>query len=119
LWNEREKGSNQLLTPEEVRHVAMLARLGLSDEEVESMRVQLSHVLEHIAMLERVDVSAIPPTAQILTHLNVARPDESRPSWPTDDLLATAPTAEDSFFRVPAVFDTEDRGAEPPESGEE
>jgi aspartyl-tRNA(Asn)/glutamyl-tRNA(Gln) amidotransferase subunit C len=108
-----------VLTEEEVRHVAMLARLGLSDEEVETMRVQLSQVLEHIAMLQRVDVSSVPPTAQILTHLNIAREDMPRPSWPVEDLLANAPAAEDSFFRVPAVFDTEERGPQPEvEAGE-
>jgi aspartyl-tRNA(Asn)/glutamyl-tRNA(Gln) amidotransferase subunit C len=55
----------------------MLARLGLTDEEVETMRVQLSQVLDHIAMLERLDTSAVPPTAQVLSHLNVTREDSS------------------------------------------
>jgi aspartyl-tRNA(Asn)/glutamyl-tRNA(Gln) amidotransferase subunit C len=94
-----------LLTPEEVRHVAMLARLGLSDEEVETMRAQLVNVLDYIAMLEKLDTSQIPPTAQILSHLNVTRPDVSRPSWPTDALLANAPATEGDFFRVPSVME--------------
>lgn len=94
-----------MLTPEEVRHVAMLARLGLSDKEVETMRGQLGDVLEYIAMLDKVDTSQIPPTAQILSHLNVTRTDESRPSWPADALLANAPGREGDFFRVPAVME--------------
>lgn len=94
-----------MLTPEEVRHVAMLARLGLSDEEVETMRAQLVNVLDYIAMLEKLDTSQIPPTAQILSHLNVTRPDVSRPSWPTDALLANAPATEGDFFRVPSVME--------------
>ena len=94
-----------MLTPEEVRHVAMLARLGLSDEEVETMRGQLGDVLEYIAMLDKLDTSQIPPTAQILSHLNVTRPDESRPSWPAEALLANAPEREGDFFRVPAVME--------------
>jgi aspartyl-tRNA(Asn)/glutamyl-tRNA(Gln) amidotransferase subunit C len=108
-----------VLTEDEVRHVAMLARLGLSDDEVETMRVQLSQVLEHIAMLQRVDVSSVPPTAQILTHLNIARDDTPLPSWPVEDLLANAPAVEDSFFRVPAVFDAEERGPQSVAEGEE
>jgi aspartyl-tRNA(Asn)/glutamyl-tRNA(Gln) amidotransferase subunit C len=94
-----------LLTTEEVRHVAMLARLGLSDEEVETMRVQLEQVLDYIDMLNKVDTSQIPPTAQILSHLNVTRDDIARPSWPPSELLANAPDSEDGFFRVPPVLE--------------
>ncbi len=94
-----------MLTPEEVRHVAMLARLGLSDEEVETMRAQLVQVLDYINMLDKVDTSKIPPTAQILSHLNIMRADSTRPSWPPADVLANAPGAEDGFFRVPAVLE--------------
>ena len=94
-----------MLTPEEVRHVAMLARLGLSDEEVETMRSQLGQVLGYIEMFDQVDVSSVPPTAQVLAHLNIVRPDVTLPSWPPDDLLANAPSAEDGFFRVPAVLE--------------
>ena len=94
-----------MLTAEEVRHIAMLARLGLSDEEVETMRVQLSQVLEHIAMLQKVDTSAIEPTAQVISYSNVTRPDQARPSWPTEAVLANAPGAEGAFFRVPAVLE--------------
>lgn len=94
-----------MLTPEEVRHVAMLARLGLSDEEVETMRVQLAQVLDYIDMLNKVDTSQIPPTAQILSHLNITREDSSRPSWPPSELLANAPGSEDGFFRVPPVLE--------------
>ena len=94
-----------MLTPEEVRHVAMLARLGLSDAEVETMRAQLMQVLDYIAMLEKLDTSQIPPTAQILSHLNVVRPDSASPSLPTDLVLANAPAREGDFFRVPAVLE--------------
>ena len=94
-----------MLTPEEVRHVAMLARLGLSEDEVETMRGQLGDVLEYIAMLDKVDTSQVPPTAQILSHLNVTRPDEIRESWPAEALLANAPEREGDFFRVPAVME--------------
>ena len=98
-----------MLTPAEVRHVAMLARLGLTDEEVEKFREQLSQVLDHIAMLDKLDTSQIEPTAQVLPQRNISRPDEARPSLATLDVLRNAPTAEDDFIRVPAVLD--DRSA--------
>ena len=101
-----------MLTPEEVRHVAMLARFGLSHEEVETMRGQLEQVLDYIAMLEKVDTSQIPPTAQILSHLNVERADVSRPSWSPSSLLANAPGSEGDFFRVPAVMEEFKNGKE-------
>lgn len=94
-----------MLTREEVLHVAMLARLGLSDEEVETLRSQLGQVLEYIEMLQGVDTSSVAPTAQVLSHLNVSRPDGSRPSLPTDEVLANAPGREGAFFTVPAVFE--------------
>ena len=98
-----------MLTEDEVRHVAMLARLGLSDDEIEKLRVQLLDVLGYIDMLKQVDTSAIPPTAQILTHLNVTRPDEARRSWPVEEILSNAPAQEDGFVRVPTVLE-ENRG---------
>ncbi len=100
-----------MLTPEEVRHVAMLARLGLSDEEVETMRAQLAQVLDYINMLEKVDTSQIPPTAQVLSHLNITREDMARPSWPPAELLRNAPASEDGFFRVPPVLEEFKEGA--------
>jgi aspartyl-tRNA(Asn)/glutamyl-tRNA(Gln) amidotransferase subunit C len=89
----------------------MLARLGLSDREVETFREQLVQVLDYIAMLDKVDTSRVPPTAQILSHLNVLRADASRPSWPVEELLANAPGAEGEMFRVPAVLEETAGGA--------
>lgn len=94
-----------MLTNEEVRHVAMLARLGLTEEEIERLRDQLLQVLDYIAMLQKVDTSAVPPTAQILSHLDVVRLDEPRPSLPAAAVLANAPATEGGFFKVPAVLE--------------
>ena len=94
-----------MLTPEEVRHVAMLARLGLTDEEVESLRVQLSDVLDHIAMLDKLDTSHIEPTAQVMAQRNVSRSDDVIPSLQPTDVLLNAPSAEEGFIRVPAVLE--------------
>lgn len=94
-----------MLTPEEVRHVAMLARLGLSEDEVETFREQLGQVLEYIETLQQVDTSPVPSTAQVLSHVNVMRPDVARPSLSTAEVLANAPEDEGGFFRVPAVME--------------
>ena len=105
-----------MLTPEEVRHVAMLARLGLKDDEVATMRLQLAQVLEYIAMLDEVDTSAVEPTAQVLPQTNVSRADVSRPSLPLDEVLRNAPGRSESFFRVPSVLED---GATRGETGRE
>jgi aspartyl-tRNA(Asn)/glutamyl-tRNA(Gln) amidotransferase subunit C len=93
------------LTLEEVKHVARLARLRLSDEELETMRAELSRILEHIDMLSEVDVSDVPPTAQVTDTLNVMRADAVRPSLPREDALANAPDQQAGMFRVGAIFD--------------
>ncbi|HUS17132.1 MAG TPA: Asp-tRNA(Asn)/Glu-tRNA(Gln) amidotransferase subunit GatC [Chloroflexia bacterium] len=96
-----------VLTPEEVAHVARLARLHLAADEMETMRLQLSSVLEHIDRLNQVDTSAIPPTAQVFALRDVLRADVPRPSFPAAAMLANAPDAADGCFKVPAVLDTE------------
>jgi aspartyl-tRNA(Asn)/glutamyl-tRNA(Gln) amidotransferase subunit C len=93
------------LTTKEVEHVARLARLRLSPDELEKMRAQLSNILEHIAMLTEIDVSDVPPTAQVTDLLNILRADETRPSLPREDVLANAPDQLEGMFRVKAIFD--------------
>ena len=92
------------LTPNEVRHVAALARLGLSEQEVIRMGDQLSSILEHIAVLERVDTSTILPTAQVTTLANVMRDDVVAESLPRAAILANAPRQRDGFFEVDAIL---------------
>ena len=93
------------LTHEEVQHVAQLAGLRLSPDELEKMRAQLSNILDYIDILKEVDVSDVPPTAQVTELLNVMRADEVRPSLPREDVLANAPDQQDGMFRVKAIFD--------------
>ena len=69
------------------------------------MQAQLSQVLDHISMLEKLDTSAIAPTAQVLSHLNIMRVDEARPSLSVEAALKNAPASEEGFFRVPAVLE--------------
>ena len=93
------------LTDEEVRHIALLARLGISDSEVEKFRDQLSNILENMELLKQVDTSGIEPTSQSVALQNVFRPDEPGPSLAVDEVLANAPGQEDSSFRVNAVLE--------------
>ncbi|GBD16416.1 Aspartyl/glutamyl-tRNA(Asn/Gln) amidotransferase subunit C [bacterium HR26] len=93
------------LSREVVDHVAMLARLGLTEEERERMREQLSSILEHVSLIQELDTEAIPPTAQVIALQNVWREDEVRPSLPIEDVLKNAPDAEDNMFKVNAVLE--------------
>lgn len=88
-----------------VEHVAALARLGLTPEEIERMREQLSSVLDHISMLEEVDTNDIPPTAQVIELQSVMREDAVEPSLPRELVLLNAPRHEDGYIVVKAVFD--------------
>ncbi|MBA3414170.1 MAG: Asp-tRNA(Asn)/Glu-tRNA(Gln) amidotransferase subunit GatC [Chloroflexia bacterium] len=96
------------LSRADVEHVAALARLGLTADEVETLREQLSSILEHIAVLDRIDTAAIPPTAQVIALTNVWRDDEERPSLPPETVLANAPRRAAGFFEVHAVLGTSD-----------
>ena len=93
------------LTSEEVQHIARLARLELTPEQQELYREQLSAILDYIAKLRTLDTTDVPPTAGGgLTQMTL-RADESRPSLPTDQLLANAPEIEDDQFKIPPVFE--------------
>jgi aspartyl-tRNA(Asn)/glutamyl-tRNA(Gln) amidotransferase subunit C len=93
------------LSLEEVEHIAELAKLGLSAQEKEVFREQLSAILEYVEMLQRVDTEAIPPTATVLPLRSVMRPDEVAPSMARDDALANAPEVEDCCFKVKAILE--------------
>jgi aspartyl-tRNA(Asn)/glutamyl-tRNA(Gln) amidotransferase subunit C len=92
------------LSLSEVEHVAELARLRLTDEERSLFREQLSAILDHAAVLQAVDTSAIAPTATVLPLRTVLREDETRPSLPQEDVLVNAPEARDGFFAVRAIL---------------
>jgi aspartyl-tRNA(Asn)/glutamyl-tRNA(Gln) amidotransferase subunit C len=88
------------LTIHDVEHVAALARLGLTPDEMERMRDQLSSILGHIEALNELDTAAISPTAQTITLTNVLRDDVVRPSMPREAVLSNAPRQTDGFFEV-------------------
>lgn len=93
------------LSREEVLHIARLARLGLTEAEVDRLREQLSDILENFEILQQVDTSNVPPTAQSVALQNVMREDEVAPSLPPKEVLANAPREEGGCFRVRAVLE--------------
>ena len=94
------------LTRAQVQHIAELAKLRLTDEEIDRMTPQLSAILEHAARLQELDTDAIPPTANVVPLHNVMREDQVVPSLPRDDVLANAPDKDErgEFFRVRAIL---------------
>jgi aspartyl-tRNA(Asn)/glutamyl-tRNA(Gln) amidotransferase subunit C len=93
------------ITRQDVEHVARLARLALTEEELERMTEQLAVILEHAAKVSALDTANVAPTAHPLPLVNVLRPDEPRPSLDRGAALAMAPAEEDGRFRVPRILD--------------
>ena len=93
------------ISRDDVLHVANLARLHLTDEEVDRLRAQLSNILEAIETLRDVDTSHVGPTASVLGLENVMREDEPRRGLSRDAALANAPLRDDPFLRVPTVLE--------------
>ena len=94
-----------MISRQEVEHVARLARLHLTDEELERMRVQLDAILAYIDKLKALDVDGVEPTSHAVPLVNVMRPDEVRASLSQADALANAPDRAGEFFRVPRIIE--------------
>jgi aspartyl-tRNA(Asn)/glutamyl-tRNA(Gln) amidotransferase subunit C len=92
------------LTRDEVAHVADLARLRLTDEELELFTGQLAEVLDHAADVASLDLADVVPTAHAMAVTNVLRADEVRPGVDRDEVLGQAPSVEDHRFRVPRIL---------------
>ena len=91
-----------MIDREQDLHVARLARLRLSDEEVERMSSELSGILDHVERISALDLDDVEPTSHVIELENVLRPDEPRPSWPREKVLEPAPDPADGAFRVPS-----------------
>jgi aspartyl-tRNA(Asn)/glutamyl-tRNA(Gln) amidotransferase subunit C len=89
------------ITREEVLHVAKLASLELTDDEVERLTGELSAILEAVSKVSELDLSDVPPTSHPLELVNAWAEDEPRPSLPLDDVFANAPAREGDLFKVP------------------
>ena len=84
--------------------MAQLARLALTDEELDVLTTELGAILDHAAQVSALDTAGVPPTAHPLPLVNVFRADVARPCLPRDEVLAAAPDTEDGRFRVPRIL---------------
>lgn len=94
-----------MLSEQEIRKVALLARLELSESEVAAFGTQLSKVLDYVEILSEVPTDGVEPMAHAVEQTNVFRDDLPRPPLPRDEALANAPKTDGKFFRVPAILD--------------
>jgi aspartyl-tRNA(Asn)/glutamyl-tRNA(Gln) amidotransferase subunit C len=92
------------LSRKDVEHVAHLARLGLTADELELLEGQLNHILDQYQILAQLDTEHIPPTAQTIEVENILREDVVRPSLERDDILANAPERRGDYFVVPPIL---------------
>ena len=95
--------SNPELSSKDVEHVARLARLGITPEEIVRYRDQLRNILHHIEALNRADTSKVPATAHPLEERNVMRDDVREPSLSVEQVLRNAPSRQDDYFKVKAI----------------
>lgn len=91
------------ISKKEVEHVTLLARLELTEEEVNQYTEQLNSILEYAEMLQKLDTDRVTPTAHAVQLFNVLRTDEVVPSLPQREALSNAPKAEEGYFRVPKI----------------
>jgi aspartyl-tRNA(Asn)/glutamyl-tRNA(Gln) amidotransferase subunit C len=92
---------------DDVLHVAALARLELTEDEITRLETQLSDILEAVGKVSELDLADVPPTSHPLAVVNVFRADEPRPSLPLEDVFANAPERDGDYFRVPPTGETE------------
>ncbi len=97
--------SESRITLAEVEHVARLARLELSGAETARLGGQLDTILAYIEKLRQADTTDVPPTTHVIPLANVMREDEVRPSYPAEAMLANAPQADGTAFRVPKILE--------------
>jgi len=93
------------LSDEQVRHIAWLARLGLSDEEVEKFSLQLSNILDNVEILQQVDTANVPPATHTIPLQNVLRKDDVAKSYSQSEVLSNAPKQAEKCFKVQAILE--------------
>jgi len=93
------------LSYQQVKHIAWLARLGLSEAEIEKFSLQLSDILENFEILKEVDTTSVPPATQTSPLQNVFREDKIAESYPQNEVLANAPVEEGNCFKVQAILE--------------
>jgi aspartyl-tRNA(Asn)/glutamyl-tRNA(Gln) amidotransferase subunit C len=103
--DRRLRGVAPRITRADVEHVARLARLALSDDEIERLTTELAVTLEHVNDIAALDLDGVEPTAHPLPLSNVVRPDDVTPTLDRAEVLAQAPATQDGRFRVPRILD--------------
>ena len=103
--DRRLRGVTPRITRADVEHVARLARLALSDDEIERLTTELAVTLEHVNDIAALDLDGVEPTAHPLPLSNVVRPDDVTPTLDRAEVLAQAPATQDGRFRVPRILD--------------
>ena len=93
------------LTSEEVLHIALLARIGMTEQDVVKFQEHLSEILDHFQALQQLDTDGVPPTSHPLPLESVMRSDETAPSLSQEEVLANAPLADEDAFRVRAILE--------------
>jgi aspartyl-tRNA(Asn)/glutamyl-tRNA(Gln) amidotransferase subunit C len=96
--------SEHRITADQIRHVAKLARLAMSDGELARLGAQLESILDYVATIGRADVSGVEPLAHAVNLTNVLRDDEAGPALPPDKVLRNAPDTDGPFFKVPKIL---------------
>jgi aspartyl-tRNA(Asn)/glutamyl-tRNA(Gln) amidotransferase subunit C len=93
------------LSYNQVKHIAWLARLGLSEAEIRKFSFQLSNILENFEILEEIDTTDVPPVTKSIPRQNVFREDKIAKSYPQNEILANAPRQEENCFKVQAILE--------------
>lgn len=99
------------ISEEQVKHVAKLAKLSFSQEELTGFTDQLGKIIDMVEQLSEVDTEGVPFTSNVIETVNVMREDEAQPGWNRDELMRNVPESEDGFIKVPAIIDNGEAGA--------
>ncbi|MFC4771654.1 Asp-tRNA(Asn)/Glu-tRNA(Gln) amidotransferase subunit GatC [Enterococcus hermanniensis] len=99
------------INEEQVKHVAKLAKLSFSDDELAGFTDQLGKIIDMVEQLEEVDTEGVPFTSNVSASINVMREDIAAPGWSRDELMENVPESEDGFIKVPAIIDNGEAGA--------
>lgn len=93
------------ITRQDVENVALLARLELGEADIAKFTGHMNAILDYMDMLNKLDTTGVEPTAHVLPLQNIMRPDETKPSLPREQALASAPEQEDGYFKVPKILE--------------
>ena len=99
------------ISEEQVKHVAKLAKLSFSDDELHEFTSQLGKIIDMVELLDEVDTEGVPFTSNVVDVINVMREDDAAEGWDRDELMKNVPESEDGFIKVPAIMDNGEAGA--------